>query len=262
MAPTLVFDLETVPDVAGLRRLWSMPDSVSDADVAQAAFDRRREKTGHEFLPLHLQRVVAVGCLFRDGETVRVRCLGTEQDDEARLIGDFFRIIERYTPTLVSWNGSGFDLPVLHYRSLVHGIQAPRYWDLGDDDRDFRYNNYISRYHSRHTDLMDLLALYNARSSAPLDELARLCGFPGKLGMDDSQVWPAYRDGRLAEIRAYCETDVANTWLMYCRFQLMRGVFSREQFDRETALLRDTLAAHPGEHWREYLAAWPMTDNR
>ena len=69
MPPVLVFDLETVPDVAGLRRVWSMPDSLTDAEVAQAAFDRRREKTGHEFLPLHLQRVVAVGCLFRDGDT-------------------------------------------------------------------------------------------------------------------------------------------------------------------------------------------------
>jgi predicted PolB exonuclease-like 3'-5' exonuclease len=140
----------------------------------------------------------------------------------------------------------------------VHGIQASRYWDLGDDDRDFRYNNYISRYHHRHTDLMDLLALYNGRSNAPLDELARLCGFPGKLGMDGSQVWPAYRDGKLAEIRDYCETDVANTWLMYCRFQLMRGVFSPEQFEHESDLLRSTLAAQPGAHWREYLAAWPQ----
>ena len=95
------------------------------------------------------------------------------------------------------------------------------------------------------------------KDALSFDELARLCGFPGKLGMDGSQVWPAYRDGKLAEIRDYCETDVANTWLMYCRFQLMRGVFSPEQFDHEVDLLRSTLAAQPGAHWREYLAAWP-----
>jgi hypothetical protein len=146
---------------------------------------------------------------------------------------------------------------VLHYRSLVHGVQAPRYWDMGEDDRDFRFNNYISRYHSRHTDLMDLLALYNGRAAAPLDDLARLCGFPGKLGMDGSQVWPAWREGRIAEIRDYCETDVANTWLVYCRFQLLRGVFTRERYDAEVALLRQSLAALPGAHWQAYLAAWP-----
>jgi hypothetical protein len=258
MAPVLVFDIETIPDVAGLRRLGSVPaDTLTDAEVAQAAFDRRREKTGSDFLPLHLHRVVAIGCLFRDDSSVRVRCLGAPGDDESRLIGDFFRTIDKHTPTLVSWNGSGFDLPVLHYRALVHGVQAPRYWDMGEDDRDFRFNNYISRYHSRHTDLMDLLALYNGRAAAPLDDLARLCGFPGKLGMDGSQVWPAWREGRIAEIRDYCETDVANTWLVYCRFQLLRGVFTRERYDAEIALLRQSLAALPGAHWQAYLAAWP-----
>ena len=72
----------------------------------------------------------------------------------------------------MSWNGGGFDLPVLHYRALVHGIRASRYWDLGEDDREFKWNNYISRYHSRHTDLMDVLAMYQARANAPLDALA------------------------------------------------------------------------------------------
>lgn len=257
MAPVLVFDLETVPDVAGLRRIGGLPDSMSDAEVAQAAFAQRREKTGSDFLPLHLHRVIAIGCLFRDDDGLRVRCLGQPEDpDEARLIQDFFRVVERYTPQLVSWNGSGFDLQVLHYRGLVHGVQAARYWDQGDDDRDFRYNNYISRYHSRHTDLMDLLALYNGRANAPLDELAKLCGFPGKLGMDGSQVWPAFQAGRLGEIRDYCETDVANTWLMYCRFQRMRGVWSPERYRAEIDLVRSTLSGLDGAHWKEFLDAW------
>ncbi len=127
---------------------------------------------------------------------------------------------------LVSWNGSGFDLPVLHYRGLIHGVQCARYWDQGEDDKEFKWNNYISRYHSRHLDLMDLLAMYTGRANAPLDELAKLIGFPGKLGMDGSQVWEAYQQGRLDEIRNYCETDVANTYLVFARFQLMRGVLT------------------------------------
>ena len=92
-------------------------------------------------------------------------------------------------PQLVSWNGGGFDLPVLHYRGLRHGVVAGKYWDMGDDDREFKYNNYISRYHLRHLDLMDLLAMYQPRANAPLDAMAKLCGFPGKLGMDGSQVY-------------------------------------------------------------------------
>jgi hypothetical protein len=133
-------------------------------------------------------------------------------------------VIEKYTPQLVSWNGGGFDLPVLNYRALVNGIPASRFWDLGEDDREFKWNNYISRYHARHTDLMDVLAMYQTRANAPLDALAKMCGFPGKLGMDGSQVWHAFQDGRIEEIRNYCETDVVNTYLLYCRFQLMRRV--------------------------------------
>jgi hypothetical protein len=257
MTPTLVFDIETVPDIAGLRRLRPQWQPLADAEVAERAFAERREKTGSDFLPLHLHRIVAIGCAFRDAQGFRVRCLGTEQDEEARLVTDFFRLIDRYTPQLVSWNGGGFDLPVLHYRGLIHGVAAPRYWETGEDDRDFRWNNYISRYHARHLDLMDLLSLYQPRATAPLDEVARLAGYPGKLGMDGARVWDAYRQGRLAEIRAYCETDVVNTLLVYTRLQRMRGALTDAEFAAEQALLRSALLAAAGAHWREFLAAWP-----
>jgi len=257
MTPTLVFDIETVPDVAGLRRLRPHWQPLDDAEVAERAFAERREKTGSDFLPHHVHRVVAIGCAFRDAQGFRVRCLGTEQDDEAKLVADFFRLIDRYTPQLVSWNGGGFDLPVLHYRALIHGVAAPRYWELGDEDRDFRWNNYISRYHARHLDLMDLLSLYQPRATAPLDEVARLAGFAGKLGMDGAQVWGAYQQGGLAAIRAYCETDVVNTYLVYTRFQHMRGVLTDAALTAEEALVRATLQAAAGAHWREFLAAWP-----
>jgi 3'-5' exonuclease len=255
--PVLVFDIETVPDVAGLRALNNWPPSMSDHEVAAAAFAARREKTGTEFLPHHLQRVAAISCVFRDDEGFRVRSLGSPDDNEPKLVQDFFRVIDKYTPQLISWNGGGFDLPVLHYRALVHGITAPRYWETGDEDRDFKWNNYLSRYHTRHLDLMDVLAMYTGRANAPLDDLAKLCGFPGKLGVDGSQVWTLFEQGRLGEIRDYCETDVVNTYLVYCRFQLMRGVFTNAAYDAEVELVRSSIAALDAPHWREYLDAWP-----
>ena len=256
MTPILSFDIETVPDVAGLRRLRPEWSALDDRAVAAAAFAERRDKTGSDFLQHHVHRVVAIGCAFRDDSGFRVRCLGTLEDGEAKLIQDFFRTIEKHTPQLVSWNGGGFDLPVLHYRGLVHGVSAARYWDLGDDDRDFKWNNYISRYHQRHTDLMDLLALYQPRASVPLDDLAKLCGFAGKLGMDGSRVWEAYCGGELAAIRNYCETDVVNTHLLYCRFQKMRGHWTEAQYAAEVALVRESLLALDAPHWHEYLKAW------
>ena len=257
MLPVLVFDIETIPDVAGLRELYELDAGVSDADVAEMAFQMRRQKTGSDFLQHHLHKVAAISCVLRQGDNFKVWTLGEEDEGEGGIVQRFFDGIEKYTPQLVSWNGGGFDLPVLHYRALIHGVQCPRYWDMGEDDRDFKWNNYISRYHSRHLDLMDLLAMYTGRANAPLDELAKLIGFPGKLGMDGSKVWTAYQEGRLKEIRDYCETDVVNTYLVFARFQLMRGYLTRARYQQELDLVRDTLAKSDEEHWRQYLAAWP-----
>lgn len=256
MTPTLVFDIETVPDVDGLRRLYGHTDGDSDAAVAQAAFDRRREITGNDFLPLHLHRVVAISCALRDRDSFRVWSLGEPGEPERDLVQRFFDGVEKYTPQLVSWNGSGFDLPVLNYRALVHSVRAARFWDMGEDDRDFKWNNYISRYHMRHLDLMDLLAMYQGRGNAPLDQIAQLIGLPGKLGMDGSKVWDAFQAGEIAAIRNYCETDVANTYLVFQRFQLVRGVLDETQYRRECELVRATLSKSEEPHWREFLAGW------
>ncbi|MCE9659612.1 MAG: 3'-5' exonuclease [Burkholderiales bacterium] len=260
-SPVLVFDIESIPDVAGLRLLRQMDAGVDDAAVYEAEIADRAARGKGDFMPLYLQRVLVISCVFRNAEGLRVHSLvdreGGGASQEGRIIQQFFNMIERHVPQLVSWNGSGFDLPVLHYRGMRHGVVASKYWDMGEDDREHRYNNYISRYHLRHVDLMDLLALYQGKANAPLDAMAKLCGFPGKLGMDGSQVFNAYRQGRTDEIRRYCETDVMNTYLLYCRFQQMRGGFTEAEYEREIALVRETLGGIDEAHWREYLAAWP-----
>ncbi len=250
------FDIETVPDVEFGRALLGM-DGIDDKDVATAMTFKREQATGSDFLPLHQHRVVAISVALRTGDSFRVWSLGDEASDEAELVSRFFDGIERYTPDLVSWNGGGFDLPVLHYRALRHGIQAPRYWEHGDGDRDFKWNNYLSRYHWRHVDLMDVLANFNNRAFAKLDEIAVMLGFPGKLGMSGAKVWDKFLDGAIGEIRDYCETDVVNTWLVYLRFQYMRGQLDDKDLEREFALVRDTLKAMERPHTDEFLAAWP-----
>jgi hypothetical protein len=256
MTPTLVFDIETVPDVAGLRRLHGLPGSLSDNDVSVWASQQRRAATGNDFLPLHLQRVVAIACALREGSTFRVWSLGEATDPEPELIRRFFDGIDRYTPQLVSWNGGGFDLPVLSQRALIHGVVAARFWDWGDDDREFKFNNYLGRYHTRHLDLMDVLAMYQSRGNANLDAMARLSGFPGKLGMDGAEVSAAFREGKLDQIRRYCETDVMNTYLLYLRFQQLRGALPPEEYSVEVSLAREKIASYQQPHWQEFLAAW------
>lgn len=251
----LVFDIETVPDVAGGRRLFGL-EGLDDAAAAQAMFNLRRQEAGNDFLRHHLQRIVAISAVFRSRDQIAVWSLGDENADEKTILEKFFAIIERYSPTLVSWNGSGFDLPVLHYRALVHGVASPRYWDQGNEDREFKWNNYLSRYHERHTDLMDLLALYNNRAFVPLDQMAALLGFPGKMGMSGAKVWEAFQAGDIKGIRDYCETDVLNTWLVYLRFQLIRGYIMDEGYQMELDLVKDYLQREARPHFQEFLQHW------
>jgi predicted PolB exonuclease-like 3'-5' exonuclease len=183
----LVFDIETVPDVELGRRLYKL-EGLADAQVARAMFAQSRAATGSDFLPHEQHRVVAIACALRTREQFRIWSLGDEEASEAELITRFYDGIEKYTPDLVSWNGGGFDLPVLHYRALKAGVQAPRYWETGDEDTAFRYNNYLSRYHWRHLDLMDVLAAHNGR--APRSWTWRRCS-----GCRASSASPATRCG-------------------------------------------------------------------
>ena len=165
---------------------------LADADVAAAMQSLRRSRTGNDFLPHEQQRVVAISCLLRRGDALKLWSLGDAASSERELLERFFDGIERLTPDLVSWNGGGFDLPVLHYRCLLHGVNAARYWQTGEEDAAFRYNNYLGRFHWRHLDLMDVLSGFQGRARASLSSMAMLrdcqassasparrCGMPG-----------------------------------------------------------------------------------
>ena len=256
MTPFLAFDIETVPDCDGIRRLYDLPADLHEREVAEVAFQKRRTLTGSDFLPPHLQRVIVISCVLRDDEGLKVFSIGEPDVAEGAAIQRFFEGINKYVPQLVSWNGRGFDIPVLASRGLIHGVTAACFWDTGNDNKDFRYSNYLSRFHDRHVDLMDVLSIYGAGRGSPLDELARLSGFPGKLGVGGAQVWDSYRAGEMASIRDYCEADCANTYLLYLRFQMMRCALSREQYERETGLLRAFIEKQDRPHWKEFLSLW------
>lgn len=258
MAVTMVYDLETVPDVHAGRRLLGLSQDTPDKVVAEALFARRAEQTqgASQFLPHYLQQIVAISVVVSTPEWVKVWSLGDIDSTESDILNRFFEGIQRYTPNLVSWNGTGFDLPVLHYRSLLHGTVSARYWETGEQDAGFRWNNYLSRYHQRHLDLMDVLAAYQGRANAPLDEMAILLGFPGKMGMHGSEVWEQYQAGALQAIRDYCETDVLNTYLIFLRFQFIRGRIDQSELTLAEERLKTFLLATEKPHLLSFLEAW------
>ena len=253
---TLVFDIETVPDTDLGRRLHGLED-LSDEQVGQIMFTKRRQETGSDFLSHEQHRVIAISVVMRSRDSLKVWSLGEEGSGEKDLIERFFDGLDKFTPDLVSWNGAGFDLPVLHYRSLLHSITAARYWETGEGDSSFRYSNYLSRFHWRHMDLMDVLSGFQGRGRASLDAVASLLGFPGKVGMRGSQVWETYLQGGLAQIRQYCETDVINTYLVYLRFELLRGNLTAAEHGGEVDRMRRLLRESGAAHLQEFAAQWP-----
>ena len=260
----LAFDIETAPDTAAGARLYGL-DGLADDDIARAMATLRLQKTGgdnktaSDFLPLHLHRVVAISAVYRARDSVKIWSLGAPDAGEGDLIAAFYDGLERRAPTLVSWNGGGFDLPVLHYRSLLHGVTARRYWEIGDEEREFKYNNYLNRFHWRHIDLMDALANYNLRAAAPLDEIAVLLGLPGKMGLGGRNVGEAYRAGQVGDIRNYCEIDALNTYLIYLNWEVVRGNLDGESYARECKLVKSYLVASDKKHFGEFAAAWEQT---
>ncbi len=252
-----VFDIETIPDSVSVCRLKGVDAAaLSEVEQVELAKLHRRGAVGNDFMRHHLHRVVAISaCVYINGKH-KVASLAAVDDDEKTIIERFFKLIDHCKPVLVSWNGNGFDLPVLHYRSLFYGICAPTYWDVGHFDSNNKWSNYLARFQWRHIDLMDVVAGYQARTVAPLDEVAKLCGFPGKLATDGSAVLDLYQADKVEAIRDYCETDVLNTYLLYLRFELMRGLLLGHQYEERMAALKKYLQQQNKTHFNEFLSAW------
>ncbi|MGK0271902.1 MAG: putative PolB exonuclease-like 3'-5' exonuclease [Cocleimonas sp.] len=256
----LVFNIETIPDIDGGQLINSL-QGLDDKSTAKALFHLRKQQSGDSDLPLYLQRIASISVVYRGmgddmGHEVTVRSLGDENSSEAELLSLFFNEIENQTPTLVSWNGSSFDLPVVHYRALKNKVSAPAYWEKGNNNNDFSDDNYLSRYHDRHTGLMDVLSSYNESAGAPLNDIALMLGFPGKKIMDTAQIWKEFLQGNINTIRSYGEIGVLNNYLVYLRFQLICGEISEEELTQEFLLLREKLDKSEQTHLQEFSVTW------
>ena len=251
MSAKLVLDIETVPDAEMGRGLYGL-DDLDEGEVMRAMLHHYQQRTGLEFLPPIQHKVVAIGVVLRNDEGVRPLVLGDEDAGESELIMRFFRGLKHYVPDLVTWNGAAFDLPVLNFRALRHEIQAKNYWETGVNDRAFRFNNYLSRFHWRHTDLMDALSGFQGRGRPSLREACALLGLPGKNLMEGSSVMDAYLEGRIGDIRRYCLEDALNTYLVSIHFDYLRGNLTQDSLDDEYGLLIDVLKSSGEKHLTEF----------
>ena len=168
-------------------------------------------------------KIVAIGALLLD-PAYEVKRLGivSESKDEAGMLADFAKLLEERRPCIVTFNGRGFDLPVIATRCLRHGIPLRHYYRTSD----VRY-----RYTAEgHLDLMDYIADFGAAKPARLDVIAKLCGMPGKVGIEGKDVGPLVHAGRIDEVRKYCLCDVVQTTAVFMRLQLVRGELAPEAY--------------------------------
>lgn len=261
-----VFDIETVPDTDAVPNLMGLDASASveerRAALEQYHLDATGGKNAFPRQPFH--RVVAVSFLAAEIEydgrhenyyLKELRSGGDENSPERDLVGGFFQFVDKKHPRLVSYNGRGFDLPVLRHRAMVHGVSAAAFHDTSN-----KWENYTSRYaQDEHCDLQEALTDFGAASRGlKLNEVCAVLGFPGKFGVDGAQVAPMFDEGRVGEIRDYCETDVLNTYLVYLRYQLTRARLTKDGYNRAVAdvvaLIEAEREARP--HLGAFLDSW------
>lgn len=251
----MVFDIETVPDVKAGRQWLGMAPDVLDRTVRRAMLSQRLEETGtSEFLKPPFHQVVAIAAALIDGEGVirRLGPLGAVHDDEASLLGDFFAVIEDVKPRLVGWNSSGFDIPTLLYRAMQHHIVTKAFYEIGEP-----YHGYRKRFDEEsHLDLMDILSSYGASSRVSLDEMATLLGFPGKLGIDGSQVIDLYEAGDRERIRQYCAHDVLTTTLVFMEYAYHRGWLDALRRDNLLSSAHGWLRDDDSGMWDTFIQRW------
>lgn len=234
--PILVFDIETVPDVTAAQRLYPDIADLSEADALTKLIELRQAEVGNPFLPLPLHKIVCLSVLWVANGKMTLKTLSLNQHSEGEILQTFFNSIDK-NPQLVSWNGKGFDIPVMTYRALAHRLSAPRlYNELGD----MKYNNYVNRYHDRHIDLMIKLAMSSTLQK--LDVVSSVCGFAGKQDIDGYDVVPMVTAGEWDKLTTYCESDVLNTWLIFLRYQVLTGKMSFEQVQQWEQYTHDYLS--------------------
>jgi predicted PolB exonuclease-like 3'-5' exonuclease len=197
------------------------------------------------FLPLPYHRLVALSAVIADefGNFIKVGDFGGGKDDEEVIIRDFFGYIDRTNPKLISFNGRGFDMPMLLIRAMRYNISFPAWFDQNNPMLNkTKWENYRQRFaEAFHTDLLESLGGFGAVRNLKLDTLCTMAGLPGKYDVSGEQVSDLYYAGKLEQIQEYCQSDVLNTYWLYLKYELLRGTLTLEDYYRFLATMQEKL---------------------
>jgi len=258
-AKYLVFDCESVADGALVSKIRYGGAGLDP----RAAVDRYRaelmQKYETDFIPYTFQVPVSVvvAKVAADFSLIDLVALDDPHYRPHVITEHFWRGWEAYKrPTLVSFNGRTFDVPLLELAAFRYGIATPAWFDLTARAYDQPRNRYNL---AAHFDLQDFLTNFGAsRFSGGLNLAANILGKPGKMEVEGYMVQDMYFDGKLAEINDYCRCDVLDTYFVFLRSKVMTGELKledeRARVDQAKAWLEDHAATTP--IYREYLRGW------
>jgi len=255
----LVFDVESVADGELVSRLRYPGQGLSAEQAVNAYRAELMKEKNSDFIPYTYQIPVSVAIAKLDDELNLLDqvVLDAPQFRPPVITDHFWRGWRAYhQPTLVTFNGRGFDVPLMELAAFRFGLSVPQWFNLGA--KNFEQNRYRYNNHA-HVDLYDLLTNYGAtRFTGGLDLAANLLGKPGKMETKGHMVQDLFHEGRLAEINEYCRCDVLDTYFVFLRSAVLTGQITLE---REQELIGQTKAwlearSAEIEVFQDYLAAW------
>ena len=228
----LVFDIESVADSQLVARLRYPGEAVGRYRAELMA------KYESDFIPYTYQIPisVAVAKVAADFRLIDLVVLD-EPEFRSHVITEYFwRGWEKYgRPTLVSFNGRTFDVPLMELAAFRYGLSVPGWFSVAGKS----FEQPRSRYNTQsHIDLCELLTNFGStRFTGGLNLAANILGKPGKMEVQGDMVQDMYDAGRLAEINDYCRCDVLDTYFVFLRTRVLLGQLA---LDAEQAMIADT----------------------
>lgn len=263
---TLFYDLEWVPDANAARTLFGLDPEADELTAMEALWKDAgaTEENPRPFIKYLYSRVVSIAFLsrkpvFRDGEKVIEFTLNSLPDlpfegddvDEASIIDRFLYIIGLKRPQLIGFNSAEADLQVLIQRGIVNEVSAPKF--AKRPLKGFDPGDYFRKWDNE--DHLDLLKLFSGGKMTPkLNDLAKLCGFPGKIDVAGDHVWQLWLARDIATIVEYNRLDVLNTYLVWLRTVYFAGKLTEEEYASEQMDFRTFLEQESGDAGGEYLS--------
>jgi 3'-5' exonuclease len=255
----LIFDIETVGDGDLIQKVRYPYENLTPREAVTKYRRQLMEETGKDVLPgtFVLPVSVAIAKVAADYRLTELTVLDAPAFRPQEIVRRFWQGWQHYDrPTLVTFNGRGYDVPIMELAAYRYGLSVPAWFNV--DSKSFEQSR--NRYnHEAHLDLQDLLTNFGAfRMSGGLNLLASLINKPGKSGIDGSQVQDMYWNGQVEQINDYCRCDVLDTYFVFLRSRVLIGRLTLQEEATLTQMTREMLEEQAENHaaYKHYLATW------